>query len=317
MHKRMMAGTMVSMMAAALPAWAAASHAGGSSIPRQALDSSAPPTTLAALAAAKPVTARHAMVVTAQHLATEVGVKILKEGGNAVDAAVAVGYALAVVQPCCGNIGGGGFMVIHLAGGKNVFLDFREKAPLKARPALYRNASGNVIHGLSTKTFLGVGVPGSVMGLNAALHRYGTMPLARVMAPAIELARNGFVLEQGDVNILDKRSKAFARHPNAAAIFLNHGRPYAAGERLRQPQLAKTLELIAHGGTAAFYHGPIARAIVTASRANGGILSMKDFADYSVVWDRPVTCQYRGYTLVSDPPPSSGGTTLCEILQIL
>ncbi|MGH3282088.1 MAG: gamma-glutamyltransferase, partial [Trebonia sp.] len=138
MRKRLLAGTMAFMMAAALPAGAAVSHAAGSSIPRQALASSAPPTTQAALAAARSVTARHAMVVTAQHLATEVGVKILKEGGNAVDAAVAVGYALAVVQPCCGNIGGGGFMVIHLADGKNVFLDFREKAPLKARPALYR-----------------------------------------------------------------------------------------------------------------------------------------------------------------------------------
>jgi gamma-glutamyltranspeptidase/glutathione hydrolase len=316
-RKRAMAGMMASMIAGALPAWAAMTGAGAPPIPTQALDSSAPPTTLAALAADKPVVARHAMVVTDQHLSTEVGVKILQEGGNAVDAAVAVGYAQAVVNPCCGNIGGGGFMVIHLAGGKNVFLDFREKAPLKAKPTLYQDSQGRVVPGLSTKTFLSVGVPGTVMGLNAALKRYGTMPLARVMAPAIALARDGFVLEQGDVNILNTRVKDFARHPNVAAIFLNHGKPYVAGERLRQPELARTLELIARGGTAAFYRGSIARRIVAASKAHGGILSLKDFADYSVEWGEPVTCEYHGYTIVSDPPPSSGGTTICEILQIL
>jgi len=317
MGKRVVAGAAASMMAAALTAWAGVGQTGGPAIPTQALDSSAPPTTMAALAADKPVIARHAMVVTAQHLATEVGLGILKQGGNAVDAAVAVGYALAVVHPCCGNIGGGGFMVMHLAGGNNVFLDFREKAPLEATPTLYQDSKGNVIPGLSTKTYLGVGVPGTVMGLNAALKRYGTLPLPRVLAPAIELARDGYVLERGDVNILDERAKDFAKHPNVAAIFLSHGKPYVAGERLRQPQLAKTLELIAHGGTAAFYRGPIARAIVAASEAHGGILSMKDFADYSVAWAKPVRCEYRGYTIVSDPPPSSGGTTICEILQIL
>ncbi|HET9107428.1 MAG TPA: gamma-glutamyltransferase [Steroidobacteraceae bacterium] len=317
MQKRVVAGAAATVMIAALGLSAAASPPARAAISNLALDTTAPPTTLAALAAAKPVVARHAMVVTAQHLATEVGVKILKEGGNAVDAAVAVGYALAVVHPCCGNIGGGGFMMIHLAGGKNVFLDFREKAPLKATPTMYQNAKGDVVPGLSTKSYLSVGVPGTVMGLNAALKRYGTMPLARVMAPAIRLARDGYVLEQGDVNILDTHVKQFARHPNVAAIFLNHGKPYTAGERLRQPQLAKTLELIARDGSAAFYRGPIARAIVASSEAHGGLLSMKDLADYSVVWDKPVQCEYHGYTIVSDPPPSSGGTTICEILQIL
>ena len=139
------------------------------SIPQSALDATAPPTTRAQLAAAKPVLARHAMVVTAQHLATQVGLDILKQGGNAVDAAVAVGYALAVVHPCCGNIGGGGFMVLHLAHGKTVFLDFREKAPLKATPNMFQDAEGNVVKGRSTKTYLGVGVPGTVMGLDTAL----------------------------------------------------------------------------------------------------------------------------------------------------
>lgn len=297
--------------------WGAVSPIEQAPIPGQALDSSAPASTVAALATATPVIARHAMVVSAQHLATEVGVKILERGGNAVDAAVAVGYALAVVHPCCGNIGGGGFMLIHLAGGKNVFLDFREKAPLRASPTMYQDASGHVVPGKSTGTYLGVGVPGTVMGLNAALKKYGTMSLPQVMAPAIALARDGYVLEQGDVDILAKHMKGFAEHPNVAAIFLDHGKPFVAGQRLRQAQLASTLELIAHGGTSAFYRGPIAREVVAASRANGGILSMKDFADYTVQWDRPVQCRYHGYTVVSDPPPSSGGTTICEILQIL
>ena len=317
MQKRMVAGTAAAMVAAALGMAAAGTSPARAAISNLALDTTAPPTTLAALAAAKPVIARHAMVVTDQHLATEVGLRILKEGGNAVDAAVAVGYALAVVNPCCGNIGGGGFMVIHLASGKNLFLDFREKAPLKATPTMYQNAKGEVVPGLSTKSFLSVGVPGTVMGLNAALKRYGTMPLARVMAPAIKLARDGYVLEQGDVNVFDTHVKQFARHPNVAAIFLNHGKPYIAGERLRQPQLAKTLQLLARDGSAAFYRGSIARAIVASSEAHGGILSMKDLADYSVAWDEPVQCEYHGYTIVSDPPPSSGGTTICEILQIL
>ncbi|TAL84356.1 MAG: gamma-glutamyltransferase [Rhodanobacter sp.] len=286
-------------------------------MPQQALDATAPPTTMAALAKARPVTAQHAMVVSAQHLATRVGVDILKQGGNAVDAAVAVGYALAVVHPCCGNIGGGGFMVVHLASGKNLFLDFRETAPLKASPTMYQDAKGNVIPGKSTGTYLGIGVPGTVMGMDAALKKYGSMSLRQVITPAIKLARDGFVLQQGDINILNERVKDFAKYPNVANIFLHHGQPYVVGDRLRQPQLAHTLELIEKGGTRAFYHGSIARKVVAASEAHGGILSMKDFADYSVKWDTPLTCGYRGYTLVSDPPPSSGGTTICEILQIL
>jgi gamma-glutamyltranspeptidase/glutathione hydrolase len=286
-------------------------------IPTQALDATAPPTTMAALAVAKPVTGKHAMVVSAQHLATRVGVDILKQGGNAVDAAVAVGYALAVVHPCCGNIGGGGFMTLHLASGKTVFLDFREKAPLKASPTMYQDANGKVIPGRSTGSYLGVGVPGTVMGMDAALEKYGTMPLQRVIAPAIRLARDGFVLQQGDVNIMDQRTRDFARYPNVAAIFLHHGRPYVAGDRLTQPQLARTLEQIEKGGTRAFYNGAIARKVVAASKANGGILSMKDFADYAVKWDAPLQCAYRGYTIVAAPPPSSGGTTICQILQII
>lgn len=317
MSKSASAWGLAAVLATTPSAQAMAQQAAPAPIPRQALDATAHGTTIAALAKVKPVTARHGMVVSAQHLATQVGVDILKQGGNAVDAAVAVGYALAVVHPCCGNIGGGGFMLVHLADGKNVFLDFREKAPLRATPTMYQDAQGNVVPGRSTQTYLGVGVPGTVMGLDTALQKYGTMPLARVIAPAIKLASQGYVLEQGDVNILDERVKDFAKYPNVGAIFLKGGKPYTVGDRLRQPQLAKTLELISKDGTNAFYRGPIAKAVVTASDANGGILSLKDFADYTVQWETPIACAYHGYTFVAAPPPSSGGTTICQILQIL
>ena len=317
MSKSASAWGLAAVLATTPSAQAMAQQAAPAPIPRQALDATAHGTTIAALAKVKPVTARHGMVVSAQHLATQVGVDILKQGGNAVDAAVAVGYALAVVHPCCGNIGGGGFMLVHLADGKNVFLDFREKAPLRATPTMYQDAQGNVVPGRSTQTYLGVGVPGTVMGLDTALQKYGTMPLARVIAPAIKLATEGYVLEQGDVNILDERVKDFAKYPNVGAIFLKGGKPYTVGDRLRQPQLAKTLELISKDGTNAFYRGPIAKAVVTASDANGGILSLKDFADYTVQWETPIVCAYHGYTFVAAPPPSSGGTTICQILQIL
>jgi gamma-glutamyltranspeptidase/glutathione hydrolase len=263
------------------------------------------------------ITARHGMVVSAQHLATQVGVDILKRGGNAVDAAVAVGYALAVVHPCCGNIGGGGFMTLHLANGKNLFLDFREKAPLAATPDMMQNAAGKVVKGRSTHTWLGVGVPGTVMGFDEALKKYGTMSLAQVIAPAIRLAKDGFALEPGDVRFFDTSTDYFRQHPNVAATFLNHGQPWKAGQVLRQPWLAHTLELIEKGGTRAFYHGPIAAAVVKASHANHGLLTLKDFHDYTVQWTKPIECGYRGYTIISSPPPSSGGTTICETLQII
>ncbi len=263
------------------------------------------------------VTARHGMVVTAQHLATQVGVDILRQGGNAVDAAVAVGYALAVVDPCCGNLGGGGFMTLHLAYGRNRFLDFREKAPLAATPTMMQDAAGNVVAGRSTRTYLGVGVPGTVMGLNEALARYGTWSLKQVLAPAIRLARDGFVLDAGDVRLLDTSTTAFKQHANVAAIFLDHGEPWKVGQRLKQPQLAHTLEQIAAGGSPAFYDGPIAAVVVHASKANHGLLTLADFKQYTAPWSAPIECAYHGYTIVSAPPPSSGGTTMCETLQIL
>lgn len=284
---------------------------------KQAFDSGGSVLTRAALAQALPVVARHAMVVSAQHYATEAGLDILKQGGNAIDAAVAVGYALAVVDPCCGNLGGGGFMTVHLKDGRDLFLDFREKAPRKASATMFQDAQGRVIAGLSTDSWLAIAVPGTVMGLDDALARYGTMSRAQVMAPAIKLARDGFVLARQDVERLMTSTDQFARAPNTAAIFLNHGAPWKAGEVLKQPELAKTLEAIAKDGDAVFYRGSIAQRIVEASQKNGGILSPQDFTDYTVTWQQPITCDYRGYSVVSAPPPSSGGVTLCEILEVL
>ncbi len=297
------------------PAVAGSVHPGAAVNPDETGDAVA--VTREDLAKARPVIAEHAMVVSAQHYATQAGVDILKQGGNAVDAAVAVGYAEAVVHSCCGNIGGGGFMNIRLKDGRSLFLNFREKAPLKATPTMFQDAQGNVVPDRSTDTYLAVGVPGTVMGLNTALKAYGTMSLKQVMAPAIKLASEGYVLQQGDIESLVPHTKAFAEHANVAAIFLNDGKPWKVGDRLVQKQLAHTLQLIADGGTDAFYKGPIAKAVVKASDANGGILSLKDFADYSAQWVKPIQCEYHGYTIISAPPPSSGGTTLCLILQII
>ncbi len=264
-----------------------------------------------------PVAAENGMVVSSQHLASEVGADILRQGGTAVDAAVAVGYALAVTNPCCGNIGGGGFATLHLADGRDLFLNFRETAPLAATRDMYLDDKGEVVEGLSLKGYLAVAVPGTVMGLDTLLARYGTLPRDKVMAPAIRLAEEGFILTQGDADILNGSSKAFAEQPNIAAIFGNGGKPWKAGDRLIQAKLAATLKRIAADGSDAFYKGPIADAIVSASGANGGVLSRKDFESYSVVEAEPARCGYKSYELISAPPPSSGGTTICQILNIL
>ncbi len=268
-------------------------------------------------ASPQPVSTEKAMVVTSQHLATNVGVEIMKHGGNAIDAAVAVGYALAVTNPCCGNLGGGGFATLHLADGRDVFLNFREKAPLAATPTMFLDAKGDVVPDLSLKGYLAVGVPGSVLGLDTLLKNYGTMTREQVMAPAIKLAAEGFILNQGDVDIMKSGTKTFAAQPNVAAIFLDGDKPWAVGERFVQKNLGNTLQLIAKDGPDALYKGAIADALVAASVANGGILSKQDLANYSVAETTPVHCSYRGYDLISAPPPSSGGTAICEILNIL
>ncbi len=260
------------------------------------------------------VTAKHVMVVSEQQLASDIGAKILAQGGNAIDAAVAVGYALAVVNPCCGNIGGGGFMTIHLANGKNIVLNFREQAPGKASADMYSKT--NDLAG-STQGYLAVAVPGTVLGLETARTRYGTMTRQQLMQPAIDLAENGYPVTAYDAKLFQRFASAFRQQPNVAAIFLKNGQPLMTGEHLVQADLARTLQLIAAQGPDAFYQGSIAKAIVAASQRNGGILSMADFAHYRVEELTPLSCDYRGYTLITVPPPSSGGVILCEMLNIL
>ncbi|KQV66135.1 gamma-glutamyltransferase [Rhizobium sp. Root1220] len=265
-----------------------------------------------------PVEAAHGMVVTAQHLATDVGVEILKNGGNAVDAAVAVGYALAVVYPSAGNIGGGGFMTIRLKDGKTTFLDFRERAPLAATKTMYLDAKGDIVPRASLDGYLAVGVPGSVMGFETAREKYGTKSRQDLLAPAIRYAREGFTLEQGDAASLAGGAKRLARDEAAAGIFLKpDGKPFAAGETLIQPELAAVLSSIAEKGSDAFYKGLPADAIVKASQAKGGVLAKQDFEQYAVRELQPIECNYRGYDIISSPPPSSGGVIICEILNVL
>lgn len=269
-------------------------------------------------AAPAPVKAEHGMVVTAQHLASDIGVEVMKQGGNAVDAAVAVGYALAVTYPAAGNLGGGGFMTIRFKDGTSTFLDFRERAPLAATKGMYLDKDGNPIKGASLDGYLAVGVPGSVAGLEMAREKYGTLPRAQLMAPALRLAKEGFTLNQGDAGILAGNAKRLAKDKAAADIFLKpDGASFGMGEKLVQPDLASSLEAISEKGADAFYKGAIADQIVKASAEKGGILAKADFEQYKVRELKPVTCSYRGYEIVSSPPPSSGGLIICEILNIV
>ena len=269
-------------------------------------------------ASAPAVEGEGGMVVTSQHLASDIGADILRQGGNAVDAAVAVGYAQAVTNACCGNIGGGGFMVIHLADGRDIFLNFREMAPAAATRTMYLDKDGKPVPGASLQGYLSAGVPGSVLGLDTALQRYGTMTRAQVMAPAIRLARDGFALILADTDIIDAGAKRLRGDPEAARIFFRaDGTALQPGDRWVQADLARTLEDIAAGGPDAFYKGWRAKAVEDVSRTHGGVVTAEDFARYSVTESAPLRCGYRGYVVLSAPPPSSGGTTLCEILGIL
>ena len=268
-------------------------------------------------ASVAPVAAEHGMVVSAQHLASKVGVDVLKKGGNAVDAAVAVGYALAVVYPAAGNLGGGGFMTVQLADGRKTFLDFREKAPLAATANMYLDKDGNVVKGLSTNGHLAVGVPGTVSGMEMAREKYGTMKRTALIAPSIALAEKGFALQQGDIDMLATATADFKKDPVSGAIFLNKGEPFAVGQKLVQKDLAKTLKAISAKGVDGFYKGPVGAAIVASSQAGKGIITQADLDQYKTRELAPVECDYRGYKVVSAPPPSSGGVVICEILNIL
>jgi len=271
------------------------------------------------VAPAGPVTAEHAMVVTIHHDATDAGLEVLREGGNAVDAAVAVGFALAVVYPQAGNIGGGGFMLIRpgskkLAHGKPRFLDYREKAPGAASANMYLDAQGNVVPKLSTVGSKASGVPGTVAGLSYAEKHYGHLGLKKVMAPAIRLARDGYVLDPDIARGL--HSATLTQFPESHRIFQRDGNFYAAGDTFKQPELAKTLERIA-AHPSDFYKGKMAKEIAAFEAANGGLIAAADLAAYQVKERTPLVGSYRGLEVLTSPPPSSGGIVLLESLNIL
>jgi len=273
--------------------------------------------TPAAAAAPPAVAAPNGMVACAQHLACEAGVEVLKKGGNAVDAAVAVGYALAVTYPAAGNLGGGGFMTIVFADGRKTFVDFREKAPLKATRDMYLGPDGKVVDGLSTRGYLAIAVPGTVGGLEYAREKYGKLGRAELIDPAIKLAENGFALDYGDVFPLALAAPQLSKYPASAAIFLHDGRPFLPGETLVQKDLARTLTAIRERGAEGFYKGEVGAAIAASVQAGGGLIIAEDLTRIAPRELPPISCDYRGYTVVSAPPPSSGGVTLCEMLGIL
>jgi gamma-glutamyltranspeptidase/glutathione hydrolase len=261
----------------------------------------------------QPVRARHAMVASVHPAASSVGARIMREGGNAVDAAVATGFALAVVHPSAGNLGGGGFMLYRTARGETHFLDFREKAPTAATRDMYLDKQGNVT-GESQFGYRSAGVPGTVAGLVDAERRWGKLGLAKVMQPAIRLAREGAAVTQYEAASMHDAD--LARDPESRRIFQRNGRFYEQGEVLKQPQLARTLERIARNPKE-FYHGALAARIAAAIERGGGLITTADLAGYKVVERVPVHGTYRGYDIYSAPPPSSGGIVLIETLNIL
>jgi gamma-glutamyltranspeptidase / glutathione hydrolase len=266
-----------------------------------------------------PASADHAMVVSVHHEATDAGVAILKQGGNAVDAAVATGFALAVVHPVAGNIGGGGFMLVHLAKGAkhDLFIDYREEAPGAASRDMYLDAQGNVIPDLSTLGYKSVAVPGSVAGLAYAEKHYGKLGLKAVIAPAIKLAEDGFVLSDQEASEL--HDPDLAKFPESRRIFqqdAKRGSYYQSGDTFRQPELAATLQRIA-ADPDDFYHGEIAKKLAADMQTHGGLITEADLARYQVKERVPVEGTYHGYEIFSAPPPSAGGIALVEMLNIL
>ena len=265
----------------------------------------------------EPVNSGHGMVVSASSYASQVGVNILKKGGNAVDAAVATGFALAVTYPSAGNIGGGGFMVIHLADGRNVTIDYREKAPLSAYRDMYLNKEDEFVPELSQQGTTSAGVPGSVAGLLYAFQKYGTLPLSEVIEPAIELAKNGWKLNARDARYFGENIPLFEKYPSTKKIFMKDSTTYKEGELFKQPDLAWTLEQIKEKGRAGLYKGKVADLLVKQVRSMGGYITQEDLEKYEPVERNPVTGTYRGYEVMSMAPPSSGGIALVELLNIL
>ena len=269
---------------------------------------------LTATAATEPVHAPHAIVVSVHELASRAGVEVMHAGGNAIDAAVATGFALAVVHPQAGNLGGGGFMLIRTTDGRVHFIDYREKAAAAATANMYLDAQGNVIENASVVGYKSIGVPGSVAGMVYAEKHYGKLTLIQVMAPAIKLARDGYALAWQDARYL--RDKDLKKFSASRRIFQREGNYYQPGEVLRQPELARTLERIAKDPDD-FYHGAMAHELVASLQKGGAVITADDLAHYEVKEREPVRGTYRGYEIVSAPPPSSGGTALMEILNIL
>lgn len=265
-----------------------------------------------------PVEAANGMVVAQDRLAAEVGAEIMRKGGNVVDAAVATGFALAVTHPQAGNIGGGGFMLIKLADREEaIAIDYREMAPKGAARDMFLDEAGEVDNMRARFSHLSAGVPGSVMGLTTALEKYGTMALKDVMAPAIRLAEKGFPATAAFADATGDYQERFVRDPSTARYFLKDGAPYAKGALFAQKDLAGTLKAIAAKGAAGFYEGPVADLIVAEMKANGGLITHDDLKNYKAVERAAVRGEFRGYDIISMPPPSSGGVHLIEMLNVL
>ena len=256
------------------------------------------------------------MVVAREPGATRVGLRVLQSGGNAIDAAVAVGFALAVTHPSAGNLGGGGFMLLRLADGRVTFLDFRERAPRAASRDMYLDVNGKVT-GDSLVGYRASGVPGTVRGLEYASKKYGKKPWAEVVRPAVELAAKGFPLSYGTAQSLRSSAKSLSRFPDSNRIFLRNGKYYEPGDLFVQPELARTLKRIARRGSADFYTGETARLLAQDMQRHGGIITLEDLRDYTVREREPLRGTYRGYTIVTAPPPSSGGIGILQMLGIL
>ena len=261
--------------------------------------------------------AQHAMVVSAHVLASQVGDEVLRKGGNAVDAAVATGFALAVVAPRAGNIGGGGFMVIRFPDGETTAIDFREKAPLASHAEMWLDEGGEYDRERHHLSHMAVGVPGTVAGFAHVHEKYGSLPWADLLEPAIRLAAEGFAVTPGLQASLASFLPRARRYPASLATFFDDGEPYEVGERLRQPELARTLRRIRDRGADGFYTGETARLLVEEMRRGGGIITLEDLRRYRPVEREPVTGRYHGYGVIGMPPPSSGGVAVVEMLNIL
>ena len=264
-----------------------------------------------------PIRAKKGMVVAADPIAANVGLKILKEGGNAVDAAVAVGFALAVTYPGAGNIGGGGFMVMRFADGTVKSLDYRETAPAAAKRDMYLDRNGNFLEQKSTRGHLACGVPGSVAGMMYAQRRYGKLTRAQVLKPAIDLAEKGFHLHYRLAEDLQRMIPEFTAYRSSKKAFSKNGKAYAEGELFRQKDLAATLKRIRDKGRDGFYTGETAKLIVAEMKRGGGLITLKDLEDYASIIRDPIRGTYRGYEIISSGPPSSGGVALVQMLNIL